>query len=171
MRVSDVAKRAGTTVAMIYRRFVDRDGLLARTLADYYRSRIRGVLEIINGLIEQPGPVAIDDVVAATPPPHHPGSEEIHRNLPRIVVAASENLALRLVVQEVIREGMRQFDEAIERLLDRMPADQQFDPRIYTYFVLNLTWIYNDLRGDEAITNEQYGQFLRKLLSDSTRAS
>ncbi len=169
MRVSDVAKRANTTVAMIYRRFVDRDGLLAHTLGAYYRNRISAVVRTIEHRLEQPGPVTIDDVLSITPDPHHPGSVELHRNLPRITVTAAENFALRVIVEQVVREGMRRFEDAMEKLIDRMPPEQQFDPRIYTYFMVNLTWMYNDLRGDEAITNEQFKDFMRKLLEDSKR--
>ena len=169
MRVSGVAKRADTTVAMIYRRFVDRDGLLAHTLGAYYRDRISAVVAIIEQRLEQPGEITIDDVLAMTPDPHYPGAVELHRNLPRIMVTAAENLALRRLVEPIIREGTRRFDAAIEQLLDRMPIDQQFDPRIYTYFVINQTWMYNDLRGDEAITNEQFKAFLRKMLEETTR--
>jgi len=169
MRVSEVADRANTTVAMIYRRFVDRDGLLAHTLGAYYRSRISAVVAIIEQRLEEPGDVTIDDVLALTPDPHFPGAIDLHRNLPRIIVTAAENLALRVLVEQIIREGMHRFEEAIEKLLDRMPVDQQFDPRIYTYFVINHTWMYNDLRGNEAITNKQFKDFLRKMLEETTR--
>ena len=169
MRVAAVADGANTTVAMIYRRFVDRDGLLAHTLGAYYRNRISLVIRTIENRLAEPGPITIDDVMELTPLPQHPGAEKLHRNLPRITVTAAENFALRVIVEQVVREGMRLFEDAISRLVDRMPPDQQFDPRIYTYFMVNLTWMYNDLRGDEAITNEQFKDFVRKLLEDSTR--
>ncbi len=169
MRVSDVAKRADTTVAMIYRRFTDRDGLLAQTLGAYYRNRISAVVAVIERRLDEPGEITIDDVLDLTPDPHYPGAVELHRNLPRIMVTAAENLALRRLVEQIIREGTRRFEDAIERLLDRMAPEQQFDPRIYTYFVINHTWMYNDLRGDEAITNEQFKDFLRKMLEETTR--
>lgn len=169
MRVSAVAKSANTTVAMIYRRFVDRDGLLAHTLGAYYRNRISAVIETIEKRLAESGSITIDDVMELTPVPHHRGSEELHRNLPRITVIAAENFALRVIVEQVMREGMRQLEDAMNRLVDRMPEDQQFDPRIFTYFMVNLTWMYNDLRGDEAISNEEFKDFVRGLLKDSKR--
>ena len=169
MRVSDVAKAAHTTVAMIYRRFVDRDGLLAHTLGAYYRRRISEVVAVMEYRLALPDPVTIDDFLNLLAEPHHPGAEDLHRNLPRITVTAAENFALRVIVEKVVREGMRRFENAVERLVDRMPPDQQFDPRIYTYLLVNLTWMYNDLRGDEAISNAQFKDFMRKLLEDSKR--
>ena len=169
MRVATVAERADTTVAMIYRRFGDRDGLLAHTLGAYYRSRISIVVDVIEERAARPEPVTIDDVLNLTPNPHHPGSEDLHRNLPRITVTAAENFALRVQVEGIVREGMRRFESALEKLVDRMAPEEQFDPRIFSYLIVNLTWMYNDLRGDETITNEQYKAFLRKLLEDSTR--
>ncbi|MCG9478550.1 MAG: TetR/AcrR family transcriptional regulator, partial [Actinomycetia bacterium] len=169
MRVSDVAKAAHTTVAMIYRRFVDRDGLLAHTLGAYYRRRISEVVAVMEYRLALPDPVTIDDFLLLMAEPHHPGAEDLHRNLPRITVTAAENFALRVIVEKVVREGMRRFEDAVERLVDRMPPDQQFDPRIYTYLLVNLTWMYNDLRGDEAISNAQFKDFMRKLLEDSKR--
>jgi len=169
MRVTAVAAAAETTVAMIYRRFVDRDGLLAHTLGAYYRNRIKAVIETIEQRLDEPGIITIDDVMELIPVPHHRGSEELHRNLPRITVIAAENFALRVIVEQVMREGMRQLEDAMNRLVDRMPEDQQFDPRIFTYFMVNLTWMYNDLRGDEAISNDEFKDFVRKLIEDSKR--
>jgi AcrR family transcriptional regulator len=169
MRVSAVAAAANTTVAMVYRRFIDRDGLLAHTLGAYYRKRISAIVNSIEERLKQPAPVTIDDVLNLTPDPHHPGAEDLHRNLPRIMVAAAENFALRVFVEQIIREGMERIDAALERLVDMMSPEDQFDPRIFSYLIINVTWMYNDLRGDEAISNEQYKSFLRKLLEDSKR--
>lgn len=169
LRVATVADRADTTVAMIYRRFVDRDGLLAAVLSRWYRSRIDAILAAAAALLDRPGPITIDDVLTVTPLPRYADSETTHLRNQRTFVAAAENIALRIGVREVLHEGARELAAMMELVVDRMPMEEQFDPRIYTQLIARRNGLIDDLLEDGAISNEEYLDFLRRLLTDSTR--
>lgn len=169
LRVATVADRAETTVAMIYRRFVDRDGLLAAVLCRWYRSRLDGVLASARMLLDRPGPISIDDVLSVTPLPRFAESELVHLRNQRTFVAAAENTALRMGVREALHDGAKQLAEMMEAVVDRMPIDEQFDPRIYTQLIARRNGLIDDLLDDNAISNDEYTDFLRRLLTDSTR--
>lgn len=169
LRVATVADRADTTVAMIYRRFVDRDGLLAAVLSRWYRSRIDAVLAAAAALLDRPGPITIDDVLTVTPLPRYTDSETTHLRNQRTFVAAAENTALRMGVREALNDGAKQLAEMMETVVDRMPVDEQFDPRIYTQLIARRNGLIDDLLEDNAISNDEYLDFLRRLLTDSTR--
>lgn len=169
LRVATVADRAETTVAMVYRRFVDRDGLLAAVLCRWYRSRIDAVLAAAAALLDRPGPITIDDVLTVTPLPRYTDSETTHLRNQRTFVAAAENTALRMGVREALNDGAKQLAEMMETVVDRMPVDEQFDPRIYTQLIARRNGLIDDLLEDNAISNDEYLDFLRRLLTDSTR--
>ena len=56
----------------------------------------------------------------------------------------------------------------LERVLDeielRLPAGVKLDREIFTMLVFNQNFQYNDLMGDDAVTNEQYAALLRRLI-------
>lgn len=167
MRVADVAERADTTVAMIYRRFADRDGLIAATLASYYRKRFSGVIDLARSVLERPGELTIDDIVDATPLMRYEGSDVIRHRMQRIYVAAVENLALRLAVREVASQLIPEFESIITAISERFPEGHRFDPRIFTIYVLRHNAIIDDILGDDGLSNDDYREFLRDLLLDS----
>jgi AcrR family transcriptional regulator len=57
LRVRDVAQASGTTVAMVYRRFIDRDGLLDAAVANFYDARIESLIDIAEDLARRPTPI------------------------------------------------------------------------------------------------------------------
>lgn len=164
MRVSDVAERAGTTVAMIYRRFADRDGLIAAALASYFRSRFQMVIAMAQAVADRPDPLTVDDLVDAVPPMRYEGSEVLRHRMQRIYIASSENLALMLAVNSVAAELLPEFEALIEGISRRFPEGQRFDPRIFTIYVLRHNAIIDDILGDDGLSNDDYRDFLRSLL-------
>lgn len=168
MRVATLAENAGTTVAMIYRRFADRDGLLAATLAAFYRRRLSGYLDLARRFLERPDPISIDDLVAAVPLVHFDGVTPLRHRLQRTYVAAMENTALQLAMQRVASELLPELDRAFERISQRLPEEQRFDPEILSIFVLRHNPIIDDILGDDGLTEAEFRDFLRSVLIAST---
>jgi hypothetical protein len=54
------------------------------------------------------------------------------------------------------------------RVLDdiepRLPAGVRLDRDIFTVLIFNLNFQYNDLLGEDAVTNEQYAGLLSRLI-------
>lgn len=166
-RVAEVAERADTTVSMIYRRFADRDGLLAATLDTWYRRNVEDVLSVARSLLDAPGEITIDDVVRVTVARRSPEFENFRHRTQRVFVAAMENDVLRLAVQGALTRGFDDFEAITARILDRMPPDQRFDPLVLTELILKRNALMDDLLGPRALSDDEYSAFLRRLLAAS----
>jgi AcrR family transcriptional regulator len=169
LKVRDVAQRSGTTVAMVYRRFIDRDGLLDAAVASFYESRINHIVAVAEELADREGAITIQDFVDVLPMPEYPGSYEIHTAMSRVPALASESDAFRTRIQRFIERRLPDFRSAVERAVARLPEHDQFDSRVITVLLLNQSWMFNDLRGDQRISNDEYREFLLDLLSTARR--
>ena len=167
LRVAEVAREAGTTVAMVYRRFGDRDGLIDATVAHFYETRIREAVARAEKLLYSKRPISIDDVLAALPTPQFDGSVEIHQLLSRVTYLAVENASFEVRIRRLLEETTPTFEDLLEAVVRRLPEGQRFDPRIVTLFVMSQDWNINDLRGHHKVTNQEYLEFVRNLMLDS----
>lgn len=170
LRVADVAKRADVTVAAIYRKFDDREGLLAGALGLYYDARYEQIIGIAERVLELPV-ITIDAIVDAVPPFRFKGSERTHQRMQRIYVAAVEFPALRQSLLDVAAVRIPQFDALIHAMVDRLPVGQKFDPRILSYMLPRHNALVDDVFGDLGYTDEEYKAFLRDTLLRSGRAN
>jgi AcrR family transcriptional regulator len=167
LRVADVARAANTTVAMVYRRFVDRDGLIDATVAHFYEIRIETGIARAKELLERPDGLRLVDIVDALPLPNYEGSQQIHELMSRVPGLAVENSTFAIRVRRFLNEVTPTFEKLIAQVVERLPRDEQFDPRIITVFVMNQIWIFNDLRGAHRISNDEYREFVLQLMTDS----
>ena len=170
MRVATVARVAGTTVAMIYRRFTDREGLQAATLARYMDRRMDEIIGFARSVIDLPRPITIDDVLDATPPLRYPGSALVHYRRQRTYVAATENDRLREIVREIASRRLPEFAAAVEEMVERLPEEQRFDPRVYSVFAIRHNFLVDDVLGEQGLTSEQFHAFLRRMMVNTARA-
>lgn len=166
-RVSDVAERADTTVAMVYRRFVDRDGLVAATFAAAYRARYTRLLDLARWLLAKEGELTVDDVVDAIPPLRYDGSENARHRSQRIVATAMDNTALRIAMREITLELAPRLRELVDQVVERFPEGQRFDPRIILIYLTRHNALVDEILDEDGMSNEEYRSFLRQLLVDS----
>lgn len=167
LRVADVAREANTTVAMVYRRFVDRDGLIDATVAHFYERRIETAITRANELLERPAGIHLIDVVDALPLPDYQGSEKIQELMSRVPGLAVENSTFAIRIRRFLNDVTPTFEELIDRVVQRLPPEERFDPRIITVYIMNQMWIFNDLRGPYRISNAEYREFVLQLMTDS----
>lgn len=165
--LASVATRAGTTVAMIYRHFIDRDGLVAATFTALVESRYRELIEIARNLLEKPGELTLDDVVQAIPPLRYEGSEAARNRSQLIMATAMENTALRLALREIALRRSVEFEELIDEVSRRFQPGERFDPRIVHIYLVRNNPLIDDILGDDGMSNEEHRDFVRQLLVDS----
>lgn len=165
LRVADVAERAQCAVSLIYRYFVDRDGLLAQLLGDMFDEgnhiNVVRTSKILNG----DGPITIDDILDVTNMPRNPDQMAFRAWRIQILAASTTNPALRARIEESTRNARKTLQEAIGVIKTRLPADTKFDDRIYTVLLFNTFYFYNDLLGEDGVSDEDYRQLLRDLLT------
>ena len=122
--------------------------------------------ECTRSILDPPGPITRETVIAGTVPPNYPGSEEAHEFLHRILVVSAEKPNLRARVGEIINDWLDATEEIVTAIVARMDPEEQFDPRIYTIFLVQHGWLANDLRGDRRITNDEFYDFVRHLITN-----
>lgn len=166
LRMAVVAKNSGEPIATMYRRFVDREGLVAAALLRRYNERLRRLLDAGQALADQSGPLSLDDIVAITPQPFDVVDPD-YRLTEQMLWLATERAHLAEEIKVRRAAQRRELHDILVRLNARLPHEDQFDPRIYTMLVLNLSLIQNVLCGDEAMGAVEYREFLTKLLRDS----
>lgn len=164
LRVLDVAEIAGCSVALIYRYFNDRDGLLAAALERFYLEDYDRMFRAAEERLGDTEKWSIDDVVAIVPKPHFPGSEKRNTLRAELFAASAHNPVLREQLERHMRRYRARLEELSTQIVGRLPADQRFDFRLFTHFIFNQNWVQNDLLGDAGITNRSYDDFLRLVL-------
>lgn len=167
LRVAAIAEAADTTVAMIYRLHIDREGLIAATLSRYFDRRLRFGIRLAQELADRPTPITHEDIVRAVPPLRYDGSVLDHRRMQRVYIAAVEIPALRTAVREIAARRLPEFDRAVDAINARLPESQRFDRRILSIAMLRHNALFDDILGDAGTTNEEYWAFLRSLMEDS----
>ncbi len=164
LRVLDVAEKAGCSVALIYRYFNDRDGLLAAALERFYLEDYDRMFRAAEERLGDTEKWSLDDVVAIVPKPHFPGSEKRNTLRAELFAASAHNPVLREQLERHMRRYRVRLEELSTQIVGRLPADQRFDFRLFTHFIFNQNWVQNDLLGDAGITNRSYDEFLRLVL-------
>ena len=164
LRVLDVAEKAGCSVALIYRYFNDRDGLLAAALERFYLEDYDRMFRAAEERLASTEQWSLDDIVAIVPKPHFPGSEKRNTLPAELFAASAHNPVLREQLQRHMRRYRARLGELSNAIVGRLPASDRFDFRLFTHFIFNQNWVQNDLLGDDGVTNESYDDFLRHLL-------
>jgi len=165
LRVADVAERADCAVSLIYRYFIDRDGLLAQLLGDLYDEGSKINLEDAAVILNSDGPLSVDDILDVTPMPGSAEQLAFRTWRVQILAASTTNPALRTRIEETTRNVRKTLGEMIANVKSRLPADAKFDDRVYTILLFNTFFVYNDLLGEDGVSDEDYRNLLRDLLT------
>lgn len=165
LRVADVAQRAECAVSLIYRYFIDRDGLLAHVLGDLYDEGSQINVDRASAILNSDGPLSVDDILDATTMPTTADQLAFRAWRVQILAASTTNPALRARIEESTRNGRKVLEEAIASVKSRLPAGTKFDDRVYTILLFNTFFFFNDLLGEDGVSDEDYRNLLRDLLT------
>ena len=165
LRVADVAERAQCAVSLIYRYFIDRDGLLAQLLGDMFDEGNHINVVRVSDILKTEGPITIEDILDVTNMPRNPEQMAFRSWRIQILAASTTNPALRARIEESTRNARKTMQEAISDVKARLPDGSTFDDRIYTVLLFNTFYFYNDLLGEDGVTDEEFRTLLRDLLT------
>ena len=127
MRVQDVAKGADTSITLIYRYFVDRNGVLARVLGDMYDDFRLSFQTKVEAWLAVNDSISLEDFARLMP---NPAEETKHARDFRLQVLATalENPELNERIKAVTTSTYRWMRDTIEANRHKLPAaDQNFD--------------------------------------------
>lgn len=165
MRVANVAARARCSITSMYRYFGSRDGLLAEVLIGLYEESFEQHYSVVLDRLGGTGPITIDDVVASIPLPQHEQAQKDHALRSQVLAVAGTNPILRARLSESLNAKRKMLNTVLDDVEQRLPKGTTFNRDVITVLVFNVNWQYNDLMGENAVTNDQYVSLLRRLIS------
>lgn len=173
LRVQEVAKKADTSVALIYKYFEDRDGLLAQVLGDMHDERIDNWEKVFAYALSDSmpkGEYTIENLVTNLPLPNSPKMQANGWDRVQMLAALSGNPKLRERIEQTTQ---RLFNLTLKVVAN---ADTRDNPNTSNHRVLallissvNLIFINNDLLGESKITDDEYAKFLQSYFKSVNR--
>ncbi len=165
LRVAEVAANAHYSVSIIYRYFGDRDGLLAQVLGDLYEEILDRVTLRAATQLPATGPITIDQVLELAPKPSDAYANPDVKLRLQILAVAVTNPVLESRLKDIVQARFKVLKDWSASLVARLPEGQVFDERVIFVLIVNQLLYYNTLLGDEAVTDDEYLQFLRDKMT------
>ena len=170
LRVQEVAKRADTSVSLIYKHFEDRDGLLARVLGDMHDERIDMWEKMFSHelLDSTPrGEFSVEMLLSTLPMPNSAPFQALGWDRAQMLAAMSSNPKLRERIEQTTQRLFTLTLKVIANAdISEKPNDSSNRVTALIISSLNLIFINNDLLGNQRITDEEYTSFLKAIFRD-----
>lgn len=172
LRVSDVASGAQVSVPLIYKYFVDRDGLLAAVLGDWYDGFIFRYRAMIDTWIEGATSISIEEFAHLSPKPRAGDNQKDREFRLKVLATALENPQLQARVRAATIDAHAWTESTMDRAIPKLPeADRHFDRRLFSLLLFNTMYVFHDMLDAEPIGDEEYFEFLVGLIRASSRAN
>lgn len=172
LRVQDVAQNAKVSVPLIYKYFVDRDGLLAEVLGEMFEEFVLEQLDASEAYMNALESPTVDDLLAVLTLPQQDFRRPRRWQRMQILAASMEIPALRTrlsLVQNILHERLVAFmDNAVRRITGHEPAIscEALAMLVQSY---GFGFVLNDLleEGGGGVTDDQFASLMRLMLSGS----
>ena len=164
LRVQEVARKADTSVSLIYKYFEDRDGLLAQVLGDMHDERIDNWEKLFTHELSSSmprGEFSIEDLLGKLPTPNSEIFQTLGWDRVQMLAALNGNPKLRERIEQTTQ---RLFNLTLKVVAnaDTSEKPNSSNHRVIALMIssINLIFINNDLLGDSRITDKEYLSFL-----------
>ena len=172
LRVTDVAAGAQVSVPLIYRYFIDRDGLLAAVLGDWYDEFSTRYRAMIDSWIDSTPTITLEEFAQLSPKPKAGDNQKDREFRLKVLATALENPRLRERVRATTRYSYQWLESILERGIPKLPEDDRyFDRQIFTLLMFNIMYVFHDALDREPVNDEDYSKFLVGLIRASSRAN
>jgi AcrR family transcriptional regulator len=170
LRVQDVAQNAKVSVPLIYKYFVDRDGLLAEVLGEMFEEYVLEQLDASEAFFNALESPTVDDILAVLALPQQDFRRPRRWQRMQILAASMEIPALRTrlsLVQNILHERLVSFMEnAIRRITNEEPTMScaALAMLLQSY---GFGFVLNDLLEERGggVTDEQFVSLMRAMLN------
>lgn len=168
LRVQEVARQANCSVALIYRHFTSRDGLLAHVLTEDYARNIQRWAEFTDGIEAETGPVDYDVIIDQLPVPQSAEFRRMRWSRVQTLAASVDNGPLRERLSELAREFQATSARLIRAIARRNTVTIDFDVSSFAQFTMSFAFmlIHNEmLAPDDQMDDARMRAFYRDLIS------
>jgi AcrR family transcriptional regulator len=170
LRVQDVALNAKVSVPLIYKYFVDRDGLLAEVLGEMFEEFVLEQLDASEAYFNALESPTVDDLLAVLALPQQDFRRPRRWQRMQILAASMEIPALRVrlsLVQNILHDRLTAFmDNAVRRITHAEPtmSTVALAMLVQSY---GFGFVLNDLLEEAGggVTDEQFASLMRSMLN------
>jgi AcrR family transcriptional regulator len=172
LRVQDVAQNAKVSVPLIYKYFVDRDGLLAEVLGEMFEEFVLEQLDASEAYFNALESPTVDDLLAVLALPQQDFRRPRRWQRMQILAASMEIPTLRArlsLVQNILHDRLTAFmDNAVRRITHAEPtmSTAALAMLVQSY---GFGFVLNDLLEEAGggVTDEQFASLMRAILNGS----
>ena len=170
LRVQDVAQNAKVSVPLIYKYFVDRDGLLAEVLGEMFEEFVLEQLDASEAYFNALESPTVDDLLAVLALPQQDFRRPRRWQRMQILAASMEIPTLRArlsLVQNILHDRLTAFmDNAVRRITHAEPtmSTVALAMLVQSY---GFGFVLNDLLEEAGggVTDEQFVSLMRSMLN------
>ena len=170
LRVQDVALNAKVSVPLIYKYFVDRDGLLAEVLGEMFEEFVLEQLDASEAYFNALESPTVDDLLAVLALPQQDFRRPRRWQRMQILAASMEIPTLRVglsLVQNILHDRLTAFmDNAVRRITHAEPtmSTVALAMLVQSY---GFGFVLNDLLEEAGggVTYEQFASLMRSMLN------
>lgn len=169
LRVSAVASAAGTSLALIFKYFGDRDGLLTEVLGQiYFDFTEEDIANAKKWLINNSGRELVGPELADLFP--NPFNEHVRERrvwVARIISASFELPQLRLKLEEIHLKIDQEFDEVIVEVHSLISSREHFSPQVLRSVFRGLSFghIFTEFNYSHKPSDEEWRELIVFMLS------
>jgi AcrR family transcriptional regulator len=170
LRVQDVALNAKVSVPLIYKYFVDRDGLLAEVLGEMFEEFVLEQLDASEAYFNALESPTVDDLLAVLALPQQDFRRPRRWQRMQVLAASMEIPTLRVrlsLVQNILHDRLTAFmDNAVRRITHAEPtmSTVALAMLVQSY---GFGFVLNDLLEEAGggVTDEQFASLMRSMLN------
>lgn len=170
LRVQDVAVNAKVSVPLIYKYFIDRDGLLAEVLGEMFEEFVLEQIDASEAFFNALESPTVDDLLAVLALPQQDFRRPRRWQRMQILAASMEIPTLRArlsLVQNILHERLVAFmDNAIRRITNDAPTMScaALAMLVQSY---GFGFVLNDLleEGGGGVTDDEFASLMRAMLN------
>ncbi len=164
-RIIDVSDKAECAVSLVYRHFLDRNGLIKAVLSRVITQHI-DQWEILKRELQESPTRDVDAIIRLIP---SPSSDFAQMNRWLRIQSLASSVGNEEMHDFLVNETQRYHDVVKELLKDirqylGLSTDGDFDALVLLWCSLGLVLTSNDLLNDGKINDEQFRAFLMKIL-------
>lgn len=169
MRISAVAKSAQTSIPLISKYFVDREGLLTEVLGQLYSEFVGEDIDQAKKWLAKNNGKALKgpEIIGLFPYPYGKHIRERRIWIIRIVVASLEMEQLNIKLNEIQSQADREFDAVIAEVNLLITDREHFSPKVMRTVLRGLSFghIFCEFNYNQKVSKKEWEDFMVLLLS------
>ena len=166
-RVLEVSEKAKAAVPLIYRHFGGRNGLVAAALADQFESIMTAEIERVHEAIVKSPTLSIQELLEFLPLPNRPEADSIRWKRLSVMATARELPELQVRLTAAQKRINDAFEQVINEAFAKLRLTSAISARAFSLMLQSMVigFTLNDLDASHKVTNEEFADLWRALLS------